>query len=155
MSLKSLIFKSPAFLLLACLALGCQPISRSSGPIEKCPDGVVERLTVSESGAIELAEGRFLELVNRDDQMLVMVDFGTTWCGYCKILAPSLDRIKKSWGDKLEIIKVDGDSNPRIAEYMGVTGYPDVRIFRNGKQVGDFVGAVPQADIESLLKSLQ
>ena len=69
--------------------------------------------------------------------------------------APSLDRIKKSWGDKLEIIKVDGDSNPEIAEYMGVTGYPDVRIFRNGKQVGDFVGAVPQADIESLLKSLQ
>jgi len=120
-----------------------------------CPDGVAELVTLSETGEVEHIPGQFLELVDRQDQKLVIVDFWATWCGPCRRLSPSLDKIKKTWGDKVEIVKVDVDQAPQISSYMGASGIPDVRIFRKGTQVADFVGVRPYADIDSLLKSLE
>lgn len=134
---------------------GCGIGPRTGVPIAGCPDGPAELVMLSESGEIEHVEGQFLELVNRQDQKLVIVDFWATWCGPCRRLSPSLDKIKKTWGDKVEVVKVDVDQAPQISRYMGASGIPDVRIFRKGTQVADFAGEMPYADIESLLKSLE
>jgi thioredoxin 1 len=134
---------------------GCGQGPRSGVPITGCPDGVVEYLSVSESGEIEHKEGQFLELVNRQDQKLVIVDLWANWCGPCRMLAPHLSKIKKTWGDKVEVVKVDVDESRAIAVHLGASSIPDVRIYRNGTQVSDFVGVMPYADIESLLKSLE
>lgn len=137
------------------LCFGCNEGPRAGIPIAGCPDEKVEFLKVSESGDIEHAEGMFMELVNRDDQKLVLVDFWASWCGPCRTLSPHLEAIKKAWGDKIEIVKVDVDQSSAISGHLQITAIPDVRIFRKGTQVGDFVGAMPRADIESLLKSLE
>lgn len=141
--------------LLLAMICGCDGTSQNGVPIAGAPDGEIEVLAVAESGDIEHKPGQFLEAVQRNDQKLVLVDFWAPWCGPCRSLSPRLDEIKKSWGDEIEMVKVDVDQNPEIAAHLGVTGIPDVRIFRNGTQVGGFVGARPQADIESVLKSLK
>ena len=139
----------------ASLIAGCQEGPTTGAPIAGCPDGTVEYLTVSDSGRIEHSEGGFLELVDRKDQTLIVVDFWATWCGPCRMLAPHLEAIKKDWGDKIEVVKVDVDKNQAISGHLGINSIPDVRIFRGGTQVADFVGAMPRAEIESLLKSVQ
>ena len=143
-----------AMALLASLA-GCGHGPRSGAPIAGCPDGTVEYLSVTESGEIEHKEGKFLELVDRKDHKLVIVDLWATWCGPCRLLGPHLEKIKKNWGDKVEVVKVDVDKARDISVHMGASSIPDVRIYRNGTQVSDFVGVMPYADIESLLKSLK
>lgn len=134
---------------------GCEGGSRNGIPVAGSPDGIVEYLAVSDAGEVEHREGNFLELVDRDDQKLVMVDFWAPWCGPCRQLAPDLEAIRKAWGDKIEVVKVDVDQSPDISEHLGVSSIPDVRIFRNGTQVESFVGVMSREEIDALLKTLQ
>ena len=85
----------------------------------------------------------------------LLVDFYAPWCGPCRKLAPLLESVKAKWGDKLEVVKVDIDVNEAIALHLGIDAIPSVRIFSGGVQVGDFVGLMPQDEIEALLRSLK
>ena len=134
---------------------GCNAMPTTGNSIEGTPDGVAELLVVSSTGAIELQEGSFLKFVERDDEKLVMVDFWAPWCGPCRKLSPLLESLKAKWGDKLEVVKVDIDVNEAIALHLGIDAIPSVRIFSGGVQVGDFVGLMPQDEIEALLRSLK
>ncbi|MDA1231052.1 MAG: thioredoxin family protein [Planctomycetota bacterium] len=136
---------------------GCEDLSTSGSPIAGAPDGVAEVLVVSESGAIEMQEIGFLTAVERQDQKLVLVDFWAPWCGPCLQMAPSLVSLKEKWGDKLEVVKVDVDhaKNSGIASHLHIDSIPNVRIFRGGVQVSDFVGVMPKDEIDALLRSLQ
>jgi thioredoxin 1 len=71
---------------------------------------------------------------------LAIVDFTATWCGPCKMLAPVLEKATAAHPGVVYIGKVDVDKNPELAKAQGVSGIPDVRIFRDGKEVGRFVG---------------
>ncbi|RLT09875.1 MAG: thioredoxin [Planctomycetota bacterium] len=112
-------------------------------------------MVVTSSGKTILEKIGFLKAVDRKDQKLVLIDFWAPWCGPCRQLSPSLEAAKKKWGDKLDVVKVNVDDNQAIAQHLGVTAIPDVRIFSNGTQVGDFVGVRPQDEIDGLLRSLQ
>ena len=101
-----------------------------------------------------IGENGFNSQVLQSD-LPVLVDFWAPWCGPCRQLSPSLEAAKKKWGDKLDVVKVNVDDNQAIAQHLGVTAIPDVRIFSNGTQVGDFVGVRPQDEIDGLLRSLQ
>jgi thioredoxin 1 len=155
MSLSIALERNRCALLVLALCLGCNQGPQNGKPIVGAPDGNVELLTLTSDGNIEHSEGKFLELVQRSDQKLILVDFWATWCGPCVALAPSLEKIKSKWGDKVEVVKVDVDECPEISGYLDVSSIPDVRIYRGGTQVGSFVGTMPFAEIDSLLKSLQ
>jgi thioredoxin 1 len=142
-------------LLLIVLCVGCNEGPRNGKPVAGAPDADVELLTVIADGNVEHSEGKFLELVQRADQKLILVDFWASWCGPCRKLAPTLEKIKSKWGDDIEVVKVDVDQCPEISQYLDVTSIPDVRIYRGGTQVGDFVGTMPFAEIDALLKSLK
>jgi len=140
---------------LTLMVIGCHHPSMVGTTVKGAPDEAVEVLQIGDDGAIQHAQGRFLELVDRTDQKLVVVDFWATWCGPCRLLGPHLEAIKQKWGDDLEVVKVDVDQATAVASHLNVSSIPDVRIYRNGKQVGDFVGLMPREEIEALLKSLQ
>ncbi len=134
---------------------GCNDLPTTGTSIAGTPDGVAEIIVVKASGETELKEIGFLEAVDRKDHKLVLIDFWAPWCGPCRKLTPALEATKKKWGDKLEVVKVNVDDNQAIARHLGVNGIPDVRIFCNGTQVGDFVGPMPTDEIDALLRSLQ
>lgn len=138
-----------------CAVSGCNNLPTTGMPIAGTPDGVAEIVVVKASGATELKDIGFLEAVDRKDQKLVLIDFWAPWCGPCRELSPVLEATKKKWGDKLDVVKVNVDDNPAISQHLRIDAIPDIRIFCNGTQVGDFVGVMAADEIDALLRSLQ
>lgn len=134
---------------------GCSDLPTTGSPIAGAPNGAAEVMMVSDNGEIQLEKMEFLEAVDRKDQKLVLVDFWAPWCGPCRQLTPSLEALKKKWGEKLEVVEVDIDENTAITRHLRINAIPDVRIFRGGVQIGDFVGLMPMDEIDALLRSLQ
>lgn len=82
----------------------------------------------------------------------VLVDFFATWCGPCKMMSPILQDVKKEIGDMANIIKIDVDKNPGVANAYQVQGVPTLIIFKNGRPLWRQSGVVQKAELLSLLK---
>ena len=90
-----------------------------------------------------------------DDVLLsdkpVLVDYWAVWCGPCRMIAPILEEIDATHGDKLTIAKLNVDENPRTASDYGIVSIPTLNVFQGGRVVKQIVGAKPKA---ALLKDL-
>ena len=82
----------------------------------------------------------------------VLVDFWATWCGPCKQLGPVLDQLAGEMAGSVQIAKVDVDSNPALAQQLGVTSIPALFLFKNGVVVDKMVGARPKSDIAAFIR---
>ncbi len=83
-----------------------------------------------------------------------IVDFWAAWCAPCRAIAPVIDEIADQYAGKVEVFKVDIDSNPETPAKFGVRGIPTVILFKGGQVVDQLVGAVPKAQLENLVKKV-
>ena len=100
------------------------------------------------SNVIELNDSNFDEEVVKSDKP-VLVDFWAEWCGPCKMIAPSVEKISEEYSDKLKVGKLDVDSNPNISSTFGIRSIPTLLIFKNGSPVDQIVGAVSKEVISA------
>jgi thioredoxin 1 len=88
------------------------------------------------------ATTKFHEFVAASD-VPVLVDFYADWCGPCHAMAPILNDLKATWGDKIKIIKVDTERQQNIAAEFQITGIPTLIMFKGGKNVHRTSGVMP------------
>ena len=81
----------------------------------------------------------------------VRVDFFATWCGPCKMLAPTIDEIAGEQAGKATVYKLDIDQSPDIAQKYGVMSVPTLIVFENGQVKKQAVGVQPKQNILSML----
>ena len=83
------------------------------------------------------------EVLNSDKP--VLVDFWAEWCGPCRLVAPILEEIAAEHGDKIRIVKLNVDENPRAAAQYGITSIPTLNVYSGGKVAKTIIGAKPKA----------
>jgi thioredoxin 1 len=82
---------------------------------------------------------------------VVLVDFWAPWCGPCRMVGPILEEVAAAKAGKVKIAKVNVDENPELSSKFNVMSIPKMIIFKNGRVVEEFVGALPKAAIEKKL----
>ena len=83
----------------------------------------------------------------------VVVDFWAEWCGPCRMIAPALEEIAGSLGEKVKIVKLNVDENPQTAAKYGIQSIPTLMIFKNGSMSSRQVGAAPKQKLEQWITS--
>ena len=83
----------------------------------------------------------------------VVVDFWAEWCGPCRMIAPALEEIAGSLGDKVKIVKLNVDESPATATKYGIQSIPTLMIFKNGELASRQVGAAPKQKLEQWINT--
>ncbi|MGV6857616.1 MAG: thioredoxin [bacterium] len=81
----------------------------------------------------------------------VLVDFWADWCNPCKMLMPVLSKLAEEYAGGFVLAKVNSDDNQELAQQHGVRSLPTVKLFRHGKAVDEFMGAIPEPQIRDFL----
>ncbi len=93
-------------------------------------------------------------VLDRSEQVPVVVDLWAPWCGPCRTLGPILEDVVDATGGSVELAKVNVDENPRISAAFQVQSIPAVMAIKDRKVVDGFIGAVPRAEIEQFVARL-
>jgi len=98
---------------------------------------------------IEVNDESFQEkVIEQSKGVPVVVDFWAQWCMPCMMLGPTLDKLAKDYNEKFVLAKVNMESSRGLAQRYGIMSIPAVKMFKNGKVVDEFVGALPEPQIK-------
>jgi thioredoxin 1 len=82
-------------------------------------------------------------------QTPILVDFSASWCGPCKALAPTIDKVAGEYEGKMSVYKVDIDNAQETAASFGIMSVPTCIFFRDGKEVDRFMGNADLRTVKS------
>lgn len=86
-----------------------------------------------------------------DSKKPVLVDFWATWCGPCKMQGSILETFAPKAEGKAEIVKVNVDEEPQLAQQYGVMSIPTLLVFKDGKIAQQAVGVRQEDALQSML----
>lgn len=87
-----------------------------------------------------------------DSKLPVLLDFWASWCGPCRQLSPTIDRIAEEYEGRIKVGKVNVDEQPQLAQTFGVMSIPTLSYIKNGEEVGRAVGAMPKEQLIAELR---
>jgi putative thioredoxin len=99
------------------------------------------------------------EVVEASRQVPILVDFWATWCGPCKTLTPTLEKVVRAQGGRVRLVKIDIDQNRELVAQLARMGLPmqsvpTVVAFWQGQLADTFSGALPESEVRRFVEAL-
>lgn len=105
--------------------------------------------------AIDVTDATFeSEVIEKSNDVTVVVDLWAPWCGPCKTLGPIIEKVIDATNGKVVLAKVNIDENPAIGQAFKVQSIPAVYALQDGAVVNGFMGALPEHEIQTFIDSL-
>jgi thioredoxin len=94
----------------------------------------------------------FDDLIRQSD-LPVLVDFWADWCGGCKMMSPTIDKIAAEFKGKMTVVKINVDQKGRLASEYQITAIPTIMLFHRGKVLLRKTGAFPFEALKAEINS--
>ena len=101
----------------------------------------------------EVSDENFQEkVVEASKKIPVVVDYWANWCGPCHMLTPIMEKLAREYKGRFILTKLNVDQNPRTVEKYMIMSIPNVKMFKNGEMIDEFVGALPEYEVRNWLE---
>lgn len=84
----------------------------------------------------------------------IIVDFWAEWCGPCKTLGPTIEKVVTAAAGAVKLVKIDTESNQMLAQQMRIQSIPTVYAFYRGQPVDGFMGALPESQVQAFVDKM-
>ena len=101
---------------------------------------------------MEISSVDLQQKINNGDK--VIVDFHATWCGQCKLMKPTFEKLTTENTSEVQMYTMDVDLNREIAISLGIRSVPTIKIFNGGEVVETKVGVLSEGQIKGLVTEL-
>lgn len=95
-----------------------------------------------------------IDVIEASKTRPILVDFWAPWCGPCKQLGPTLEKIVTHADGAIGLVKINVDENPSISGQLQIKSIPAVYAFKDGRPVDAFMGALPESQIKAFIEKV-